>query len=124
MFGGCMMNHSLARSHQRSRRYPPRTGENEVKKEEFHSFFDGSSTEECGNPEIALDKPPQQCTHCHNGRDEPYHPHASRKSDLVLRRVFLYPGLPNAFVELWIFTGLQHSSFINSFWYILSHNCD
>src|SRR5881628_3083111 len=69
---------------------------------------------------LASDKPPQQCTQGHDGRDEPYHPHASRKSDLVLRLVFLYPGLPNPFVEIWIFICLQHRSFINSFWYILS----
>ena len=74
--------------------------------------------------EVALGKPPQQRTQGQKRRDEPYDPHASRKSDLVLRLVLLYPGLPNPFVELCIFVGLQHGSFINSFWYILSHYCD
>ena len=75
-------------------------------------------------PEVALGKPPQQRTQGQKGRDEPCDSKASRKSDLVLRLVLLYPGLPNPFVELWIFVGLQHGSFINSFWYILSHYCD
>jgi hypothetical protein len=62
-----------------------------------------------GEREVALGKPPQQHTQGQKGREYPYDPHASRKSDLVLRLVLLYPGLPNPFVELWTFIGLQHN---------------
>ena len=45
-----------------------------------------------------LGESPQQRTQGQEGREKPYDSYAPGKSELVLRRVLLYPGLPNALV--------------------------
>ena len=73
---------------------------------------------------LGLSEPPQQPKQHQSDSDEADDLHTAGKPDFVLRRILRQPGLPNPFVELWIFVGLQHGSFINSFWYILGHYCD